>query len=274
MAPSLTDIMVMPREQLREYKHYDEIDCERLSMGEGFRITIYERPKTSDTYVIGTDHCQGIEGADLDGAVVLNKATWPVRQVAELHGRWGPDRFDRLLYCMARYYMNAFICGERQFGLPVFRSLISNLHYHYIYYQRDEASRARSRSDVLGHYKGPGDPCIPMFRMAVRDKQVEVRSPVLWEELRTYQFRPKTEKDREEVRDADMKMGAPTGMHDDLVNAASYAWKGILEVHHYADDRPKIEMGRAGDMLGMKGVLASDKKGSRGSVFRGYGSNR
>lgn len=265
----IADPFTIPREELRKYKSAKDFDVEALTLGKGFRISIYRKPKLGDLYVIGTDHCQGIDGADLDAGIVFNKATWPVEQVAEVHGRWGPDRFDRVLYCLARYYFNAFICGERQFGLPVFRSLIQNLHYSYIYYQRDEAVRDRARSDRLGHFKIAGDPTIPAFRMAVRDDQVNILSPVAREEIRVFKWLSKSETEKEDVRDADLKMSAPTGMHDDLVHAGAYGWKGILEVHHYADDRPKLEEGKAAATLGMKTAL-SDQPKKKGSVFSGY----
>lgn len=271
MAISLDNVMEMPRDKLRTFKHPTDFDVTNMGMGRNQRLTVYRRPIPGHLYVIGADFAQGMEDKDYDGAIVLDKNTFPVEQVAELHGRWGPDRFDRLLYCLARFFGNAFIVGERQFGLPVLRSLINNLHYHYLYYQRDEASKGRSRMDVLGHYKGPGDPTIPAFRMAVRDRQIILRSEVAREEVKMFQFRPKSEKtDIADLRDSDMKMGAPVGMFDDLVNAGAYAWKGACEVHAFAEHREEFVEGKAGAALGMEKVLGVEKKPTPASVFRGY----
>jgi hypothetical protein len=271
--PALThnEVMTMPRERLREFKRSADFGIDRLSMGRDARLSIYTLPVPGHLYVIGSDFAQGMEGKDFDAAVVFDKNTSPIKQVAELHGRWGPDRYDRLLYCLGRWYNTAFIVGERQFGLPVLRSLINNLHYYYLYYQRDEDGRSRARMDALGHAKIAGDATIPMYRMAIRDKQIIVRSPANREELKQFKFLPKSKNaELSELRDSDMKMGAPAGMFDDLVNAGAYGWKGICEVANFIDERPKVEEGKAGDALGMKAALSAPKTPKGKSAFRRY----
>jgi hypothetical protein len=274
---NMKDVMQIPREELRTYKEADDFDVEDLTMGLDARISIYTAPIPGHHYVAGGDFALGVEGRDYDALVLLDKNTWPVEQVAELHGRWGPDRFDRLIYCMARYYYNAFIVGERQVGLPVLRSLLNNFEYGYLYYNRNEATRGRRRQDILGHHKIPGDPCIPRLRAAVRGNQLIPRSEQFHGELKNYQFRPRgKEKEKtEDMRDSDLIMGAPSGEFDDLVNAGAYAWKGIEEVHLFEADRPIFAQGTAGSELGMATALElENKKAQPRPAFRHYSKGK
>ena len=226
------------------------------------RLSIYANPIPGHLYCAGMDSAYGIEGRDYDTLVIANKNTWPVEQVAELEGRWGHDRFDRLVYCMAKIYNNAFIVGERQVGLPILRSLVNNFHYGYIYYNRDEASKGRRRQDSLGYHKVAGDPCIPRMRVAVREKSFILRSERNRGQVKAYQFRPKGKQQEktEDMRDSDLTMGAPAGDFDDLVNADAYCWKGIEEVHLFEDQKPEYAPGSMGEQLGMSKVLVTVPK--------------
>lgn len=262
----LKDILKMPREELASYKNPTDFEVDPLSMGKHERLSVYERPKAGHLYCAGADFAYGIQDRDFDACILLDKSYNPVRQVAELHGRWGHDQFDRLLFCLLRFYNNAFLVGERQVGLPVLRSLLTNFQYGYLYYERDDAAKSRPKSDRLGHAKVQGDPTITLLRRAIRDHELILRSEPTWTELKHYQFKPKgADKEKHpDMRDADLKMSAPTGMFDDLVNAGAYAWKGIREVHLFDDDRPKFREGTAGDVLGMADVLQRPKREIRG----------
>lgn len=270
--PAYQDILTMPREELRKFKTSSDFNITPDSMGEDARISLYALPVSGHQYVIGSDFAYGIAGRDYDAGVVLDKSTWPIEQVAELEGRWGNDRYDRLLYCMARIYNNAFIVGERQVGLSVLRSLVNNFEYGYLYYNRDEASRGRRRQDSLGHAKVAGDPLIPRLRAAIREDHLILRSERNAGQVRAYQFRPKgKQKEKtEDMRDSDLTMGAPSGEFDDLVNADAYAWKGIEEIHLFDDEKPIFEEGTAGAALGMAKALELEPKRASRQAFKDY----
>lgn len=268
----LKDILAMPREELRLVKKAADFAILPDSMGLDMRLSVYTKPIPGHTYVAGGDFAYGIEGRDFDALVISDKSTEPVEQVAELEGRWGHDRFDRLVYCMLRFYFNAFLVGERQVGLPVLRSLVNNFEYGYLYYNRNEASRGRKRQDILGHHKSAGDPCVPRLRAAIREHQFLARSERLIQQLKIFQFRPKgkLKEKTEDMRDADLIMGAPAGEHDDLVNAAAYMWKGIEEIHLFEDEKPVFEPGTAGSDLNMAKALEVPPKFAPRAAFRGY----
>ena len=114
----LKDVLTMPREELATFKHADDFRVTPDTMGVDMRLSIYTAPVVGHLYVAGGDFASGIEGRDYDTLVIADKNTSPVEQVAELEGRWGADRFDRLVYCMLRFYGNAFMVGDRQVGLP------------------------------------------------------------------------------------------------------------------------------------------------------------
>lgn len=269
----LQDVMTMPREDLAKLKSPHDFWVDPDTMGKDQRLSIYTPPIPGHLYVAGGDFAYGIEGRDFDTLVILDKATKPVEQVAELEGRWGADRFDRLVYCMLRFYFNAFMVGERQVGLPVLRSLLNNFGYGYLYYNRNEASKGRRRQDCLGHHKSAGDPTIASLRKALRDDLVRVRSERSIQQLRAYQFRPKgkLKEKTEDMRDADLTMGAPPGEFDDLVTGWAMGWKGIEEVHFFEEDRPQFEEDKAGGILGMADVMRKEPKHQPRTVFRGYG---
>lgn len=270
---SFKDVMTMDRAELKTFKKSADFHVDPDSMGKDARLSIYARPIPGNLYVAGGDFAYGIEGRDYDTLVISNKNTDPVEQVAELEGRWGAERFDRLCYCMCRFFNSAFLVGERQVGLPVLRSLVNNFDYGYLYYERNEATKTRRRLDVLGHHKSAGDPTMPQFVRAVHDKQFIPRSERLWQQLKAYQWRPrgKDKEKTEEMRDSDLSMGAPAGEFDDLVNGGAYMWKGVLEVHRFDDQKPVFPEGTAGDVLGMSDALRMRPKEKPRTAFRGYG---
>lgn len=269
--PTLKDIMTMERSELKGFKKSEDFRVDPDSMGKDARLSIYEAPKPGSLYVSGGDFAYGIDGRDYDTLVISNKSVTPVEQVAELEGRWGAERFDRLVYCMLRYFNSAFMVGERQVGLPVLRSLINNFEYGYLYFERNEATKGRRRLDVLGHHKSAGDVTMPQFIRAVHDKQFIPRSERLLHQIKVFQWRPKgKEKEKtEDMRDKDLSMGAPSGEFDDLVNAGAYMWKGILEVHNFEDQKPVFPTGTAGDVLGMADALQLKPKTQQRAAFRG-----
>jgi hypothetical protein len=259
MPREIRSILDMPREQLAKCKYFD---LENLSIAGG-RISIYELPDPSHTYCIGADGAHGLNHGDFDAGVVLDATVKPVRQVAEAHGRWGEDQFDRVLYALLRYFCNAFLVGERQVLLTVMRSLIKNYGYHWMYYEKDEVKKGAPQKDVLGHFKSGGDTTIHNYRKAIRDRQVILRSLTHISEIRKFQFRPKAGEmgDDDGVHDGDLIMAAPKGKgnYDDLVNAGAYAWKGVLQMPAFLDERPKYVPGSAGDVLEHAKVFAPQK---------------
>lgn len=202
---------------------------------EGGRVTVWEPPVIHDTYVIGADFAAGLVGRDYDAAIVLKKdRDGKCIQVAEARGWWGDATFADIVFMLARWYYNAFIVGERQFGLPTLRRLYDEYHYPYIFRGRNETHRTRRPSDLLGHHRSSADTIIPNLRAAISRDDIVLRSPDLMEELRQYQFRPRSENiDVESARSDQLITSAPSGMNDDLVLALAYSWHAAREVGRF-----------------------------------------
>lgn len=261
--PTLREIMTMDRALLKKFKRSQDFKVEPDTMGADQRITIHAWPIPGHQYAAGTDSAFGIEGRDYDAMTIADKSTDPVETVAELEGRWGSDRFDRIVYAMLRLFNNAFLVGERQgSGLVILRSLVNNFEYGYLYYDRNEVTKGRRRMDVLGHNRTHDDLAMARARAAVRENRYIIRSERGRQQMMAYQFRPKRKgsEKTEDMRDSDLVMGAPSGEFDDILLSQVYAWTGIEEIHLFQDEKPIYEDGTAGQLLGHADVLAPKPK--------------
>lgn len=235
---------------------------------EAGRITIYEHPqeKEAGNYIIGGDFAAGLVGLDLDAAIVGRKLPGgQVVQVAEATGYWGDVFFAEVLFALGIYYYEAFIVGERQFGLPCLRRLYDEMGYTYLYYQRHETSRARRFSDILGHHRSAGDTIIPNLRLAVRKRDIVMTSKETITQLRRYQFKPRRTTDTiDDVENSSgLTTGAPAGEHDDLVMGTGYMVHGAREVIHYKKPERLFKRGSYGEMMDVEGIFDSSSKAAQ-----------
>jgi hypothetical protein len=218
----------------------------------GVRCSIYERPKPGRQYVIGADFALGIRGRDKDAFCVLDNTDARKVQVAEVEATLG-ELADKMLYGLAMFYGGAFIVGERQFGLPSLRRLLKDFGYGWLYYERDEAKRTRPVSDKLGYWKAgnwTSDPALRSLRVAIRQRDIEIRSKPLLDQLGKLQFRSKTTINPEHAHDADMQVKLSGGGSPDLVMGLAYAYHGCHEVDNFPVVKPRYAAGTAGDILG------------------------
>jgi len=208
---------------------------------EGGYMAVWEKPQVDATYVIGADFAAGLVGRDFDCCVVCKKnENGTLEQVAEARGWWGDATFSEILYSFGVWYFNAFICGERQFGLPTLRRLYDERHYAYIYRGRLESTRSRRPSDLLGHHRSSGDTIIPNLRSGLERGHIVLKSAELMEELRQYQYRPRSAGiDAETANSDQLVTSAPSGMHDDMVMALAYSWHAAREVSRF--QMPSVE---------------------------------
>ncbi len=228
-------------------------------------VKIWEDPDIECTYIIGCDFAAGLVGRDYDAAVVLKKRSDGVcEQVAEARGWWGDATFAGILHGLGVWYYNAFIVGERQFGLPTLRRLYDEMGYPFLYRGRLESTRARRVSDLLGHHRSPGDTTIPNLRSALDRDHLLLRSINLMEELRQYQFRPRNKSvDPESAHSHELVTSAPDGMNDDLVLALCYAWHGVREVGKFVMPERDFAPGTMGFIFDNDRVLKGKKPRER-----------
>lgn len=222
-------------------------------------VRIYVPPAPGQTCVIGADFALGLEGRDLDTAVVLDKSVRPYRHMATAAGRWG-EVFDRVLYALAMYYGKAFILGESQVGLPSLRRLISEYRYGYLYYRRDEANKHRAVSDKLGHPRVYDDITMRKLRRATIDQDYECRDDSIIDQMMRLKYHSRTElTSGERGDDFRLKIKVSGGGSPDLVMAKCYARHACDEVEHFIEEKPMFEEGSMGAALGYEALFRENK---------------
>lgn len=208
-------------------------------------VELFTRPDPLHRYVLGFDTSYGLEKGDYDYAVVLDRHTG--LQVAEARGHWGDEGWAQTIAGLHFLYNQAFIVGERQVGLITLRRLYDEMGIGFMYLDREQAERAKRRSDTLGHHKRAGDPIIRYLRVAIASGERTVVGRELHRQLVKFQFASqKATVDVNDARDEDLGMGAPEGDHDDGVLALMYAHLGMKEVEKFPDPEPVYKEGSYG----------------------------
>lgn len=228
----------------------------------GGRIETWEHPEPEDEFVIGADFALGLQNSDFDTACVLKTNANPPRQVAELQGHWGPD-FDRLLFATGVYYNEAFILGERQFGLDRLRSLLNDFGYGNLYYDRAEESRSRPLTDKLGYWRGTNDVCVPKLRRAIRHHELIVRSRTTIDQMRKLEYAPRTAAQVDNPQDKYFGIRLAGGGSPDLVMALAYAWHAVAEAPLFDRVVPRYRKGSLGDVLEHRKLYEPEEEPSR-----------
>lgn len=224
------------------------------------RITIFEHPdpEAFGHYVIGADFAAGLLGKDYDAAVVgLMTEDGHVRQVAEARGHWGDVFFAETLWLLGTYYGEAFICGERQFGLPCLRRLYDEMGYGWLYTRRASEKKGERTSDNLGHHRSAGDTVIPNYRLAIARNDMELRSVDTVMEHRQYVFRPraKTRTMDDVGSSSELITSAPDGENDDMVLAGAYAWHAARNIARFVRPKRAYAPGTFGEVFKVDKVL-------------------
>ena len=232
------------------------------------RVTIFEHPRADTRYVMGHDSAYGLVTGDWDYVVVIDRNTG--HQVAEAQGHWGDVGWAEVLFGLHWYYRKAFMLGERQVGLWVMRRLYDEMTVTYQYFNRDEAKKAKRRSDTLGHHRTAGDLVIRRLRRAIAPRdprghlmppEVYVHSRELHRQLVKYQFAPRRESIvPEEARDAELGMGAPSGDHDDGVMGLAYARMALEQVPLFEQPEQEYEEGTYGREFKVNERLGTGRK--------------
>jgi len=178
----------------------------RIAVAPG-RLTVYRMPEVGRSYVIGADAAEGLEHGDWSAAVVLDWHTG--KQVAELHGKWRPDVFARVLAALAANYGWAYLAVENNgHGLPTLLTLRNEFHYPHLYY-----TVQGNRAVKLGWSTTSASKPLMVDQMAaaLADGKLVLRSPVLVDECLSFVSKDGGQQEAEE------------GKHDDLVIACAIA---------------------------------------------------
>lgn len=217
------------------------------------RVEIWEPPRPDQLAVIGADFAQGIAGRDYDAAVILDANASPPRQIAELHGHWGPV-FERLLYAVIRMY-DAFLVGESNGpGIGILKRLYRDYGVTWMYYNRSDKRASRPITDLLGRVKygrRRDDPLLRDLRTAVIDGALELRSESLIQQMANLQYSViRSSTAPEDASDDDLDVTLATGGSPDLVIACTLALFGCGEVGRFPKPAARYAPGSLGDVLG------------------------
>jgi len=149
-------------------------------------LKIYEPPLKGNTYCIGADVAEGIEGGDYSTAFVLDKQ---FRQVAQYKGHIDPDLFGKYLVALARHYNDALLAPEINNHGHATLAAIKNLQYSNIYKLEVHDEIADKIQIKLG-WRTTSKTKMKMlddFKAVVRDNSLKIRDIELYKEMRTLQ---------------------------------------------------------------------------------------
>ena len=206
---------------------------EELEEKDNGELEIYKWPKEGHVYSIGIDPALGIEDQKLDRdyTVICGVDAFTKEQVFQWRGRVEWDRIAHIAVLLARHYNDAYLVPEgNNHGLAVI-SKIRDLHYPFLYKERDYAETGLDRKERIGFLTTSRSKpmIISHFVELFREKLIKVNSIELLEEMSKF-----TQDKRGRMRG--------TMSHDDTVMAMALALWGtryapvILAVE---DSRPK-----------------------------------
>lgn len=223
--------------------------------GGATRIEVWERPRPTRLYVLGVDFAHGRDDGDFDAVSVFDKSSeregdGTPRQVAELQGRWGPV-FHTVLYAVHRWYNDGFILGEYQGGgSHILRWLWDYYGVRSMYFEldRSKAKPDRPANPRLGWYRHANDEVMALFRQAVMQRRVALRSAALVDQMSKLIWASKgaAPDAGEKEPDERQRMKLIGGRSPDLVMAAAYGYFALSQVYEFVKPPPALPPGSMG----------------------------
>ena len=172
-------------------------------------IKIYEEPKKYNPYVIGGDTAG--EGEDFFTGHVLNNITG--KQVAVLKHKFDEDLYARQIYCLGKYYNNALVGLEVNFGSFPIKEL-ERLNYANLYIRDKEDEYTNKLEKRYGFRTTSVTRPIIIAGLIeiVRDHVEQINDKETLQEMLTF------------VRSETGKAEAQEGYHDDLTMGLAIAY--------------------------------------------------
>lgn len=189
-----------------------------LEAAEDGQLAVWEKPRVGHEYRIGVDVSEGLEvGRDTDWSVAVVLDAKYYKEVATLRIKIDPDLLAWQLTALGRWYQWAQLFVERNNHGLVTLSFLRDVHmYPNLYTEKILDERSSRTARKLGfHTTVKSKPLIiDYLKELIREKQININSPFLLDELQTF------------VNQPNGKMGAQTGSHDDGVMALAIATFG------------------------------------------------
>jgi len=177
-------------------------------------LLIWTQPKEGETYYIGADTAEGVDGGDFDTAVVLDRSG---AQVAALHGHWPTEIYGKKLAALGRYYNDAWVAVEaNNHGHSVLNTLRNAEHYKTLYQHRDYDADPGAKPREGWQTNGKTRPIMidDLRNEAIEGRAMSVNDPALLRECMSFC-----------LASNGTKYEALPGAHDDRVMAAAIAWQ-------------------------------------------------
>lgn len=173
---------------------------EPIEIKDGIRI--YEKFEMKNTYVIGADPAEGIDG-DSSAAIVLNAKTYTI--CAALHGYYRPFEFAHKLNALGKLYGRSYMpmlsVERNNHGHAVLQELSEHIRYNNLYAHEDMKlgypTTRLTRPDLFY-----------TFVEAVESQDLKIVDNTLFQECLT-------------LVNNQGKIEAVSGKHDDLIVAAA-----------------------------------------------------
>ena len=185
---------------------------------------IYKYPHYDRQYVVGADTSEGVKGGDYSAAVVFDRETG--EEVAFYRGLIKPDDFGVVLNAIGIMYNYALMVPEiNNTGISTILTL-QKLGYPTMYFRKTNYdSLNRKFTDKIGWRTRDTNRSLMIndFDKAMRESEIIIHSKEIIDECTTF------------VMDANNKMGAAKGFHDDSVFAAMIAYQGFKSVTPYSN---------------------------------------
>jgi len=187
----------------------------RMESDEKGELIVWRPPREGREYRIGCDVSEGIEvGRDTDFsvAIVLDAETY--EECACLRTKIDPDLLSWQLVSLGRWFNKALLTVEsNNHGLVTLKFLQEVHRYPNLYFDKtlDERSNRSTRKIGFKTSIKTRPVLVDYLKELIREKLIEIHSPVVLDELQTFVFMPNG------------KAAAQSGSHDDCVMALALA---------------------------------------------------
>ena len=192
-----------------------------ISVNQSGRLKIWCAPVVGEKYLIGVDvggsaseKSRAERDLDYDAAVVYDSR---LQHVATLHGRFDTRTLADIVVGLAQYYNGAFVIPEAgPYGEAFIQVLTLILNYDNVYYEKDQAGKARSVGLRMTEMSKP--PILESLKDAFEHGVLRTDDKDLLNEMRNFHRAP--------TASGHVRLEARSG-HDDLVMATAlvtWAW--------------------------------------------------
>jgi hypothetical protein len=190
------------------------------------RLDVWSVPEPGEEYVVGADVAEGLAGRDYCAAIVLHRRSGA--QIAELHGRWRPDMFGRLLAALGAWYRTAYLAVEANgHGGTTLHVLNRELAYPRLLYT---GNRHRGETIRLGWQTNSRTKPLMVdgLAAAIAEHAITITSSFLLDELSWFVHKDSGAQEAED------------GRFDDRAMACSIAWQALKQtIARWSEHRPE-----------------------------------